>query len=691
MVFTAESHSSNTRSFEAEVRQVLDLVIHSLYSNKDIFLRELISNASDALDKLRFAALSEKELIGANEELAIKLVIDSDKKRLIIRDNGIGMNEEDLASNLGTIAKSGTKEFINSIKESGSNQDFKESLIGQFGVGFYSAFIVADTVTVLSKKAKEETVNFWQSKGDGFYTLKAATDEDITEFISPYFDTIKQGTVIALDLKDDDEAAAFLKEYQVRSVVKKYSDFIEYPIKLKTENPEKESIEYQLKSIEDKIKDAKDDTEKSSAEQEKADLEEKLNNEPEFVFEILNSRKALWAKNKSEISEEDYKEFYRHISHDFNDPLTHIHFNAEGTNEFTALLFIPEKAPFDLFMQEDVKSLQLFINKVFITSESDLLLPKYLRFVKGVVDSSDLPLNVSREMLQENQKVVNIKKNITKKILSTLEKLKNDDKEKYSKFFKELGKVLKEGVHLDYSNKEKLLDLMMFESSTESAGILRTLEEYSDKLNAKTDLDEEVRKHIYVITGENRKELENSPYLEAFKAKDIEVLFLTDPIDEWVIMSAPEFKDKSFKAINKGNIDLGAKEEEKAEQAKKKEEFKDLLSKIQNVLTENISEVRFTDRLVNTLACLVVNEHEMGANLEKIYQSANQKVGKTKRILELNPNHKVIEKLNHSFKNNPEDELIKDYSELIYFQALLLEGSKIENLNRYNELVTNLM
>lgn len=691
MVFTAESHSSNTRSFEAEVRQVLDLVIHSLYSNKDIFLRELISNASDALDKLRFAALSEKELIGANEELAIKLVIDSDKKRLIIRDNGIGMNEEDLASNLGTIAKSGTKEFINSIKESGSNQDFKESLIGQFGVGFYSAFIVADTVTVLSKKAKEETVNFWQSKGDGFYTLKAATDEDITEFISPYFDTIKQGTVIALDLKDDDEAAAFLKEYQIRSVVKKYSDFIEYPIKLKTENPEKESIEYQLKSIEDKIKDAKDETEKSSAEQEKADLEEKLNNESEFVFEILNSRKALWAKNKSEISEEDYKEFYRHISHDFNDPLTHIHFNAEGTNEFTALLFIPEKAPFDLFMQEDVKSLQLFINKVFITSESDLLLPKYLRFVKGVVDSSDLPLNVSREMLQENQKVVNIKKNITKKILSTLEKLKNDDKEKYSKFFKELGKVLKEGVHLDYSNKEKLLDLMMFESSTESAGILRTLEEYSDKLNAKTDLDEEVRKHIYVITGENRKELENSPYLEAFKAKDIEVLFLTDPIDEWVIMSAPEFKDKSFKAINKGNIDLGAKEEEKAEQAKKKEEFKDLLSKIQNVLTENISEVRFTDRLVNTLACLVVNEHEMGANLEKIYQSANQKVGKTKRILELNPNHKVIEKLNHSFKNNPEDELIKDYSELIYFQALLLEGSKIENLNRYNELVTNLM
>jgi molecular chaperone HtpG len=655
MVFTTESHSSNTRSFEAEVRQVLDLVIHSLYSNKDIFLRELISNASDALDKLRFAALSDKELIEANEELAIKLVVDSDKKRLIIRDNGIGMNEEDLASNLGTIAKSGTKEFINSIKESGSNQDFKESLIGQFGVGFYSAFIVADTVTVLSKKAKEETVNFWQSKGDGFYTLKAATDEDIAEFISPYFDSTKQGTVIVLDLKSDDEAAAFLKEYQVRSVVKKYSDFIEYPIKLKTENPEKEG------------------------------------DEPEFVFEILNSRKAIWAKNKSEISEEDYKEFYRHISHDFNDPLTHIHFNAEGTNEFTALLFIPEKAPFDLFMQEDVKSLQLFINKVFITSESDLLLPKYLRFVKGVVDSSDLPLNVSREMLQENQKVVNIKKNITKKILSTLEKLKNDDKEKYSKFFKELGKVLKEGVHLDYSNKEKLLDLMMFESSTESAGVLRTLEEYSDKLDARTDLDEEVRKHIYVITGENRKELENSPYLEAFKAKDIEVLFLTDPIDEWVIMSAPEFKGKSFKAINKGNIDLGAKEEEKAEQAKKKEEFKDLLSKVQNNLAENISEVRFTDRLVNTLACLVVNEHEMSANLEKIYQSANQKVGKSKRILELNPNHRVIEKLNNSFKNNPEDELIKDYSELIYFQALLLEGSKIENLNRYNELVTNLM
>ncbi len=692
MSTTAENNSP-TRSFEAEVKQVLDLVIHSLYSNKEIFLRELISNSSDALDKLRFNAISNKELIAENEELNIKLFIDAESKRLIIRDNGIGMNEEDLVNNLGTIAKSGTKEFLNLIKEKNENPEFSESLIGQFGVGFYSAFIVADQVTVLTKKAGEEKTMFWQSNAEGTYTVREANEADFTEFKTENEAELKQGTKIILDLKTDEEFKTFLQDYQIRSIVKKYSDFIEYPIKLRSTNPEIESANYRLETIKSQLEKAEDNEKKEELIKEQTDLEEKIKEEPEFVFETLNSQKAIWTKNKSDITNEEYQDFYKHISHDYNNPLTHIHYRAEGTNEFTALLYIPEKAPFDLFMQENIKSLQLYINKVFITNESDLLVPKYLRFIKGVVDASDLPLNVSRELLQENAKVTNIKKNITKKVLKTLKDVLQKNREQYDAFFKELGKVLKEGVHFDHANQEQILELLTYESSLEAAEKTKTLDEYIEKLDARSDLPEETRKNIYVITGESRSELESSPYLEAFKAKDIEVLLMTDAVDEWVIMSAPQYKGKTFKAINKGKVDLGENEEEKAEKEKKVEEYKDLVSKIQSHLDENIGEVRFTDRLVNTLACLVVNDHDISANLEKIYKNAQQDMNlpKAKRILELNPEHRVVEKLNSEFKENPESQLIKDYSELIYFQALLLEGSKITNLNRYNELVTKLM
>ena len=442
MSTTAENNSS-TRSFEAEVKQVLDLVIHSLYSNKEIFLRELISNSSDALDKLRFNAISNSDLIDENEELNVKLFVDKDSRRLIIRDNGIGMNEEDLINNLGTIAKSGTKEFLNLIKEKNENPEFSESLIGQFGVGFYSAFIVADKVTVLTKKATEEKTMFWQSNAEGTYTVREANEEDFTEFKTENEAALKQGTKIILELKDEEEFDTFLQDYQIRSVVKKYSDFIEYPIKLRTENPEIESANYRLENLKTELEKAEDNEKKEELIKEQTELEEKIKEEPEFVFETLNSQKAIWTKNKSDISEEEYQDFYKHISHDYNNPLTQIHYRAEGTNEFTALLYIPEKAPFDLFMQENSKSLQLYINKVFITNESELLVPKYLRFIKGVVDASDLPLNVSRELLQENQRVTNIKKNITKKVLKALKDLQKKDREKYESFFAELGKVFK--------------------------------------------------------------------------------------------------------------------------------------------------------------------------------------------------------------------------------------------------------
>lgn len=692
MTTTAKNNSS-TRSFQAEVKQVLDLVIHSLYSNKEIFLRELISNSSDALDKLRFNTISNKELLAENEELNVKLFIEKEANRLIIRDNGIGMNEEDLVNNLGTIAKSGTKEFLNLIKEKNENPEFNESLIGQFGVGFYSAFIVADKVTVLTKKAGEDKTMFWQSNAEGTYEIREASKEDFTEYKSTDEAELKQGTKIILDFKTDDEFKIFLQDYQIRSIVKKYSDFIEYPIKLRTKNPEIESINHRLETLKTELEKAENNEKKEELINDQTDLEEKLKTEPEFVFETLNSQKAIWTKNKSDITNEEYEDFYKHISHDFNNPLTHIHYRAEGTNEFSALLYIPEKAPFDLMMQENIKSLQLYINKVFITNESDLLVPKYLRFIKGVVDASDLPLNVSRELLQENAKVTNIKKNITKKVLKTLKDLLKKNREQYDAFFKELGKVLKEGVHFDHANQEQILELLTYESSLETVEKTRTLDEYIEKLDARSDLPEETRKNIYVITGESRAELESSPYLEAFKAKDIEVLLMTDAVDEWVLMSAPQYKAKTFKAINKGKVDLGENEEEKAEKEKKVEEYKDLVSKIQSHLNENIGEVRFTDRLVNTLACLVVNDHDISANLEKIYKNAQQDMNlpKAKRILELNPEHRVVKKLNAEFKENSESQLIKDYSELIYFQALLLEGSKITNLNRYNELVTKLM
>jgi molecular chaperone HtpG len=636
MLMTTQSK----HKFEAEVSQVLDLVINSLYSNNDIFLRELLSNASDAIDKLRFAALTDTKIDSSDPQIGI--AIDKDSRKIIISDSGIGMSQEEMINNLGTIAKSGTKEFMNALKAS-KQEGFDPKLIGQFGVGFYSAFIVAHKVTVISRKAGSDKFTLWTSEAKGEYETETLSATQIDEYKVA---DLKQGCKIILELKTEEEYNEYLEEWKIRSIVKEYSNFIEYPIKLRTKDSENED-----------------------------------ENEDKYIWETINSQKALWAKNKSEISPEEYKEFYKHISRDFNEPCDWIHYSAEGTNEFTALLYLPAKAPFDMFMPEDKKGLNLYINRVFITNEAELLLPQYLRFVKGLVDSSDLPLNVSRELLQANPKVTNIKKNLVKKILSKLSEMMSQEKEKYISFYKEFAKVLKEGVHLDFANKDKILELLMFESTQTESGSLTSLDDYISRAGES--------KFIYYITGSARKELENSPYLESLKSKGVEVLFLTDAIDEWVVMSGATYKEKEFKSAAKGELETDDKTKEQIKQ--KETEHKDLLETLTKQLEANIKEIKFSDRLTETLCCLVADEHAMSANLERLYKNANQNIPIQKRILELNPNHPVIAKLEEIFKANSNDTKIQDYAELIYGQALLLEGSQIPDLSRFTKLISSLM
>ncbi|MDA0771558.1 MAG: molecular chaperone HtpG [Cyanobacteria bacterium] len=611
--------SGSKYKFEAEVDQVLDLVINSLYSNKDIFLRELISNSADAISKLRFEALTNKDLLG-DGELGIFIAIDKEARTISIQDNGIGMSQDDLINNLGTIAKSGTKEFLEKIKA----QNNSAELIGQFGVGFYSAFIVAAELSLETKKAGEDQGLVWTSTGTGEYEIQPKDDLDF-----------RNGTKITLKLKEGKEFDEYLQDYKIRSIVKKYSDFIEFPIKFETIDDEKN----------------------------------------ETLWELMNSQKALWTKNKSEITDDEYNEFYKHLSHDFTNPIHHLHYNAEGTNEYTALLYFPQSAGMEMFMPDSQKGLQLYINKVFISSEPELLLPQYLRFVRGLVDSQDLPLNVSREILQQNPRVAAIKKNLGKKILSELEKLKKSKFDDYKKWYAQFGKIIKEGVHTDFANKDKIMSLLMFETTKTETGESISLQDYVDRNSS----DE-----IYYITGDSRVNLENSPYLEALKAKDIEVVFMTDPIDEWVVSSGTDFKAKKFKSATKGDIKL---DDDDKEVEAKTEEYKDLLTSFKDQLKDKVSDVKFSDRLVETVACLVANENDISANMERIYKNANQAIPKSKRVLELNSKHALITKLNALLESGE----AQDYMNLIYDQALLLEGSAIEDMQNYNALVTKLM
>ncbi|HMN02781.1 MAG TPA: molecular chaperone HtpG [Geobacter anodireducens] len=639
--------SKTVKKFETEVQQLLDLVIHSLYSNKDIFLRELISNASDAIDKVLFESHQNAAVIEGEPEGKIKLIPDKEAGTITIRDNGVGMTLEEVEKNIGTIAHSGTKAFLANLKE--QNVADHPELIGQFGVGFYASFMVADRVTLLTRRAGHDKAAGvrWESTGDGTYTVEECAKET-------------RGTEITLHLKE--EMKEYLDEWKIRSIVRKYSDYVQYPIVMdvtRTEVP---------KGV-------------NGEEIEGAGTIEKTEEE------TLNSMKAIWTRSKSEVTEDEYEEFYKHVSHDFEKPLKTIHYSAEGTSEFKALLYLPAHKPFDLFMPERKKGVQLYVRRVFITDSCEQLLPDYLRFVKGVVDSSDLPLNVSREILQEDVQIKRIQKSLVGKILSTLSEMREKEADDYLAFYKEFGPVLKEGVHFDYANRDKLQELLLFESTATDAGSFVSLKEYQERMP-------EGQEEIYFITGTSRAALEQSPHLEIFRKKGYEVLFLTDPVDEWVVQGLPEYGGKKLKAVDRGDV-IPATEEEKKEQEAKREEaakqYGDLLSFVKEKLAERVKEVRLSNRLTDSACCLVADEHGLNANMERILRAMNQTVPESKRILELNPDHPIMQVMATLFGKDKSNPRLADYCDLLYDQALLTEGSPIADPLRFTRLVAELM
>ena len=621
--------------FKTEVKQLLDLMIHSLYSHKEIFLRELISNASDAIDRARYEALTNNAIMENESGWQIRINADKEAGTLTLSDNGIGMTRDEIMESLGTIAHSGTKEFL-SVLQSKEIKDNPE-LIGQFGVGFYSSFMVADKVVVISRKAGTDRKNGvrWESSADGTFTV-----EDIEKET--------KGTDVILHLKPDEKK--YLEEWEIRGIVKKYSDYIEHPVLMEVER-EKES---ELKKGE-KVKIREDET--------------------------LNSRKAIWLKDKSAITEEEYNEFYKHISHDFSDPAKVVHFKAEGTSEFTALLYIPSRIPFDIYFKDYKFGPALYVKRVQIMDHCEHLLPPYLRFVKGVVDSSDLPLNVSREMLQKNRQVEIINKNITKKALDTLSDMKKNEFGKYLAFYKEFNRILKEGIHYDLTRKESIADLLLFQTIQKTDGTYTTLQEYLD--NMKEGQDE-----IFYILGTSRDEVMKSPYLEAFKDKGYDVLVMLDEVDDFVMSVLQEYKGKKIKSVIKGDIRL-EKSDEKEKDAKKK--FSVLLELIKDQLKDDVKDVRLSGRLKDTACCLVADEGGMDPQVEKLLKSMGQKVPENKRILEINPSHPIFEAMNKIFEKDQKSVALDEYIRLLYDQALLLEGSKPKDPAAFASAITRLM
>ena len=639
--------SKITKSFETEVQKLLDLVIHSLYSNKDIFLRELISNSSDAIDKVRFESHSSEAILEGNADWQIKLIPDKAVGTLTIRDNGIGMTMAEVEENIGTIARSGTRAFMESIK--GKEMADNPELIGQFGVGFYSSFMVADKVTLLTRKGGHDKASGcrWESTGDGSYTIEECDKEG-------------RGTEIILHLKE--EARDYLDEWRIRSIVKKYSDYVQFPIVMDVTRTEP------AKGADGKVIEGGGDIEKT-------------------VEETLNSMKAIWTRPKSEITDEEYEEFYKHISHDFEKPLKTIHYSAEGVSEFKAILYIPSHKPFDLFLREHKRAVHLYVKRVFITDNCEALLPDYLRFMKGVVDSSDLPLNVSREILQEDVQIKRIQKSLVGKILATLAEMKEKAQEEYLQFYREFGPVLKEGVHFDFASKDKLQDLLLFESSKTEAGNYVSLKEYVERMPPS-------QKEIYFITGTSRAAVEISPHLEIFRKKDFEVLFMTDPVDEWVAQSLTEYDGRKLKAVDRGDLEIDTEEEKKNKDSKKEEttqQYKGLLDFIGEKLMDRVKEVRLSSRLTDSACCLVADEYGLNANMERILRAMNQEVPETKRVLELNPEHPIMEVLAGMYAENRDNTKLNDYVELLYDQGLLTEGTPVKDPLRFARLVSELM
>ncbi|MES9827747.1 MAG: molecular chaperone HtpG [Candidatus Thiodiazotropha sp.] len=631
---TVEAHKE-TLDFQAEVSQVLNLVIRSLYSNKEIFLRELVSNASDAAEKLRFEALTDEALFEDDPELRVRVTLDKEAGTVTISDNGIGMSRQEVAETIGTIASSGTRKFFEAMS---GDQTKDSELIGQFGVGFYSAFIVADKVTLLTRRAglgQEHGVR-WESDGEGSFTIENV-------------DKATRGTDVVLHLREDEKE--FLESYRLRSIISKFSDHITIPVEMEKEH--------------------------YGEDEEKPETAE---------FERVNKGTALWMRNRSDISEEEYHEFYKHVSHDFENPLTHVHNKVEGNNEYTALLYIPQRAPFDLWDRDQKHGVKLFVRRVFIMDEADKLMPRYLRFVKGVVDSDDLPLNVSREILQHNRKIDTIRQANVKRIMSALEKLAESDKEKYQTFWDEFGKVMKEGPAEDYANRDRIAGLLRFATThneTDEQNV--SLADYVSRMQEGQD-------KIYYITADSPAAARFSPHLEVLKKKGVEVLLLSDRVDEWLVTSLTEFEGKQLQSVAKGALDLGELEdkEEKESSEKQSEEHKELLQRMQDVLGEAIKEIRISQRLTDSPACLVVEEHDMSANLARVLKSVGQDAPQTKPIMEINAEHPLVERL----EGEQDGDKFGDLTKVLFDQAQLAEGGQLDDpaafVRRLNSLMLKL-
>ncbi|MDT7734533.1 MAG: molecular chaperone HtpG [Mycobacterium sp.] len=629
--------------FQAEARQLLDLMVHSVYSDKDSFLRELISNASDALDKLRIEAFRDKDLDVDTSDLHIEIDVDTDARTLTIRDNGIGMTRAEVVDLIGTLAKSGTAELRQQLRDA-KNATVSEELIGQFGIGFYSTFMVADRVELLTRKAGESEAIKWESSGDGTYTIETVDGEK----------GAPQGTSVTLHLKPADAEDAlhdYTSEWKLRTLVKKYSDFIAWPIRMEVEK-----------------RSGQDGDEEAATKE----------------VETLNSGKALWARPKDEVSKEEYQEFYKHIAHAWDEPLEVISMKAEGTFEYQALLFIPSRAPLDLYEPEAALGVQLYVKRVFIMGDCDQLMPRYLRFVKGVVDAQDLSLNVSREMLQQDRQINAIRRRLTKKVLSTIKELQSERPEDYRTFWGEFGKVLKEGLMRDFENQEALLAVSSF-ASTHSEDQLTTLAEYVERMK-------EGQRQIYYATGESPQQILNTPHLEAFKAKGYEVLLLSDTVDEIWLGSVTEFDGKPLQSVAMGDVDLDSEEEKTAHEAERKEQeqdFADLIAWLTETLGEHVKEVRLSTRLTDSPACLITDAFGITPSLARIYRATGQDVPVGKRTLELNPKHPLIIGLQQAHKDRGDDPTNGETAELLYGAALLAEGNAPEDPARFAELLTH--
>lgn len=611
----SSSNKKETLGFQAEVKQLLQLMIHSLYSNKEIVFRELISNASDAADKLRFKALSNNALYGDDSELKIRIAFNKKDRTITITDNGIGMTRQEVIDNIGTIAKSGTKEFFNALT---GDQAKDANLIGQFGVGFYSAFIIASKVSLTTLAAGETAAVKWESSGEGDFTLEAANKKN-------------RGTEIVLHLREGEDE--FLNDWKIKSIIRKYSDHITLPIVMK-------SSEWK-------------------------DGEQILNDEDE----IVNKASALWARSKNEITTEEYQEFYKHVSHDFENPLAWSHNRVEGNQEYISLLYVPSKAPFDLYDRERSHGIKLYVKRVFILEDAEKLMPQYLRFVRGVIDSSDLPLNVSREILQSSKDIDAIKSASVKKILGLLEDLADKQPEQYQTFWREFGRVLKEGPSEDFANKEKIANLMRFASThLDTDAQVVSFKDYIGRMK-------EGQEAIYYITADSFAAAQHSPHLEIFRKKQIEVLLFSDRVDEWMLGSLTEFEGKKLQSIAKGDLDLGHLEDEAEKAAKKEVEdaAKDLIDRIKSGLGERVKEVRVTHRLTESPACLVAGNHDLSGNLERLLKAAGQKTPDTKPILEVNVEHKLLARL----KLESDETKFNDLANVLFDQALLAEGGQL--------------